>query len=280
MLGSIMRKRIFILIAFIFVGNLFAQSEIIEHSEIKKYTPVKHGLKDLIFRVDIPGLAESLNARKSLGTITEAYFNVFWALPGKFQVDVIGLPNGFYELKVQLRNLIVPHLKIIFPDKLSNTLRSYSLSKHSSNGESSLKAIDKTGTKAINTIDMQFSKEGYLKNVKTYSPAGSQNTELLMSKKTWSHNKWVLMKSITSSEKGPQKVSSITEIDYEVVSGYGLPKEVKVISRIELIKGIKPAKGYKPFVKEEKLFFSDFQVNTGKALKRFLVNKKEKNDKK
>jgi len=272
-----MRLLLKIFIIIFSVKASFAQINTIKHAEIKKYKPANHGLKDLVFNVKAPGLAENLNSKEFLGKIENVYFTIYWASPGKFQVDIIGLPRGYHELKFALKKNMIPLLKIIFPDDQANLLRSYSLTSEKITGGEKIYAVDKSGMNPINSKELTFSRDGYLKSIKSYGRQSMEvpNIEFKMSKQSWSHNKWVLLKTTSLISQGARITSLQTEIDYQVLAGFGLPKEVKKTTAVSWKAGTNSVNAFKPIRNVEKFIFSEYQINTGKALKKFLVNQKE-----
>jgi hypothetical protein len=246
----------------------------IENFDIRYYHPVNYGLKDLVFEVRVRNLLETLNKRLSLGTLADIYFKVYWMMPGKYKLEVNGLPRGFKEIKSELKNMIKNRLDFVIPLKLAPKVRSYSLQSKKLKSGTSIVGKDKTHTRAINEIRLKFNNKGMLRGFKTFSPMGVNNSKFEMSAKGWSHNKWVVDALTVESIQGIQKTSMKHKIDYLSIDGFGFPLKVKISTSQELLK-TKDSKAAKSSRKlDSEIMFSKYEVNTGKAQRYIIQGKK------
>jgi hypothetical protein len=252
-----------------FAGGAATPVEI-ENFDIRYYHPVNYGLKDLVFEVRIKNLLESLNKRLSLGTLSDIYFKVYWMLPGKYKIEVAGLPKGFKEIKSELKSMIKNRLDFVIPEKLAPKVRSYSLQSKKIKSGMTIIGKDKTHTRAVNEIRLRFNRKGMLEGFKTLSPMGVNNSHFKMSAKGWSHNKWLVDKLTVDSIQGIQKTSMKHKVDYVAIDGFGFPSKVVISTTQELMetKTSKAAKSKREHKSE--ILFSSYEVNTGKA-QRFIT---------
>lgn len=241
----------------------------VEQYDLRFYSPINYGLKDLVFEVRISNLTELLRDEMALTTVVDAYYKVYWIFPGQFRIEVEGLPRGFDELKSELRQMIREHLEIVIPQPLGNRLRSFELSYLSRGQTVQVQGVDQTQTRSVNRIEVVFEPNGKLKSIEAFSPGVRVLSEMESSVKPWSHNKWVLDK-LTTTTRGQTYNKTVNEISYTSVAGIGFPERIRVRS---VHRPIVP-EGYDGEVPEveagSEIQFSKYEVNTGKA-QRFMV---------
>ncbi|MBT7608508.1 MAG: hypothetical protein HN576_02050 [Bacteriovoracaceae bacterium] len=237
----------------------------VENFDIRYYHPVNYGLKDLVFEVRVKNLLEKLNKRLSLGALADVYFKVYWMMPGKYKLEVNGLPKGFKEIKAELKSMIKNRLDFVIPLKLAPKIRSYSLTSSKLKSGTRIVGMDRTHTRAVNEIQLKFNRKGMLEGFKTLSPMGVNNSKFKMSAKGWSHNKWVVDTLTVDSIQGIQKTSMRHKINYVPIDGFGFPVKVVISTSQEILhtKSSKASKSKRELNTE--ILFSKYEVNTGKA---------------
>lgn len=240
----------------------------VEQYELKSYSPINYGLKDLTFEARIKNLKEVLEGKYNFSNLIDVYYKVYWIFPGQYQMSVEGLPDGFNELELELKSILKEKLEFVVPKGISSKLRAYKLS-YKSKKPTVIEGIDPTQSRTANRIELEFSGDGKLEEFRSFSPYNVTKSILELSSKSWSHNKWVIESYKVVSET-PQSLTSVTNlIEYETHSGIGLPKSVKTRTKVE-------AKGKEKntTLSEEgsELTFSNYEVNTGKA-KKAMVQK-------
>jgi hypothetical protein len=251
--------------------DLYAQKiDELEQYELRSYSPVNYGLKDLVFEVRISNLVDLLKNQMAMTNIIDVYYRVFWIFPGQYRIEVEGLPRGFEELKAELRQLLMERLEFVVPQSLASQLRSYKLSYKARGNPVIVQGRDDTNTRAVNLIELEFEPNGKLRAFEAFSPGSRSQTSIDSSVKPWSHNKWVVDRLITTQIVGTQKTIVETKVSYTTVAGIGLPEKVDVETThtVELAEEVKS--GIKaediPSVKSGSTFlFSKYEVNTGKA---------------
>jgi hypothetical protein len=267
-----MLKRIILIFTLLLCSHSIALAkekypEEIQQFDLRYYNPINFGLKDLVFEARITGLLETLNKQKSYGLLTDLYFKIYWIFPGKFHVDVFGLPNGFHRVKRELSNIIKTRLDYVIPQKLASKLRSYSIKKKKVGNRTQIKALDESHMRTVSEMHFYFKRKGVLEEVKTFSPVGSNKAKLSMEVKQWSHNKLVLSGVETESMQGMQKTIVNSDIKYMTVKGFGFPKQINSQTTYELVLGNK--KETKSGAESE-IIFSKFEVNTKKAARKII----------
>lgn len=244
-------------------------AEIVENFDLRYYHPQLLSLKDLSFEVRVSNLKESVLKSIPLSRLDDLFYSVYWIAPGKYLIEVHGLPKGYVELRNELKALIRNRLDYVLPQKLAPKVRSYSLK----NGESkknvnTVIGTDETHQRGINEIEIKFDTKGRLKSFVTKSPIGSQKSEMEMSSKSWSNNKWVVDSIVVTSVQGIQFTKMKNTFTYQKVDGFGFPKKVKVETTQELQVNNKKEKKKRTVTSE--ITFSNYQVNKGIAKKRIL----------
>ena len=262
-------------LAILFIAILcFSNSKKIHANEIREvkkfdvafYYPQDFKLKDLSFEIRVKGLNKQLQERLFSKKIKDVHYKVYWVYPGKFHVQVKGLPKGFFEIKNELKNLIKERLDFVIPQKMIPKLRSYSLKRKVIGNEVVVTGQDDTQVKAINEIKLTFDKSGKLKKFKTFSPSGNSESIFTMLVKSWSHNRWVLEEVVANSMLGVQKMQIKQKISYTNVDGFGFPERVLVTTTRELSSSINNEKQPSSSSIESEILFTNYQVNTGKPL--------------
>lgn len=257
----------------IFVGLVFSlqinAEDITEvkQYELRTYTPVNYGLKDLTFEVRVDNLKELLEGQYNLKNLVDVYYKVYWIFPGQYQINVEGLPDGFVELEAELKSILKEKLEFVVPKDISSKLRPYRLS-YKSKKPTVIEGVDPTQNRSVNRIELVFENNGKLRKLRSFSPHNVTESILDLGIKSWSHNKWVVeqYKMVVDSS---QKVLTVTnDISYETHGGVGLPSTILTKTEVEA-RTEKDGKKKRVNLsqQESKLSFSNYEVNTGKAKK-------------
>ncbi len=262
------------LLLFLFSTTTFANIEELEQFEIRSYNPQVRGVKDLVFEVRVDGLTDLLSKNLALGKLIDVYYKVYWLSPSEFRIEVMGLPNGFAEVKDDLRNLIKGKLEFVLPENFSSKFKDYTLKVEPTIDGKLIKAIDATYTMAVPELNIYFDKDNKLKAIESMAPMSKVRTEFFHSPKAWSNNKLVTDKVVSKSGVEGNSLTVTNEIDYLALDGLGFPSKIQVKNVQEYtVLATKKGEKNKLLKKEQgsKIIFSKYEVNTGKA-KRFIVD--------
>jgi len=238
-------------------------TEIIKAYDIRSYSPLKKGIRELSFEVRIDGLGKKINDQKNFGIVNDLHFKVHWALGKEVEISVEGMDQGFNKIKEELINTYIrPRLELVIPIPLSDKFKDY---QHklldSKNDEKRILAIDPKGINSVYEIIFVFSKNGQLKSMNSHSSFGSEYSTLSLGETAWSDGKWVVLKvkSEFSQENGPQE--NLVDIEYISIEGIGLPKTVIIKQQLILPEKLKKnIKEVHPL--ETKIIFSNYQLNS------------------
>lgn len=252
----------------------FAQTKVeeIEQYEIRSYDPQKSGLTDLVFEARVDNLTEILNKTQTFGKLVDVYYKIYWMKPEQYRVEVMGLPEGFQEVRDDLAMLIKGKLEFVIPSNFSSQFKDYSLKVEPIADGKLIRAIDATYTKPIPQVDIVFDKNGKLRSTEVKTPPAPIKTEFFHSPKSWSNNKLVLDKLISVSKARLASTTITNNFEYASVAGMGFPSKITVKNVFEAtVPATKKEKEKK--IKNESgtvIRFSKYEVNTGKA-QRFIV---------
>tara|TARA_R110000868_G_scaffold97619_9_gene268617 strand:+ start:7539 stop:8369 length:831 start_codon:yes stop_codon:yes gene_type:complete len=242
-------------------------TDMIKRFDQNQYSPIKYGLKEVVFEARVSGLEESIKNRYALTKLNDLHFSVYWLSPGRVEIEVIGLPPGFDTLKQELKRIIYERLEYVVPQDLSGRLRGYNFeSSRMKNSDVLLKGKDETHSKAISQINLVFAQDSSLKSMKTFSPSGSQTAVFKSEVKPWSHSKRVVTQVSVEGVTGIQKTIVETAISYVAKDGFGVPQSIKTNTKVEAMTN---KDGAQHSTISSEILLSDYKINTGTAQKYF-----------
>jgi len=253
----------------VFCASLWAETaeNLIENYDLRTYSPQAIGAKDLVFRINVLGLTESLNQELSYGKLENVYFEVYWQAPNDWRIEVEGMPAGFIEKKTVLASLVVGYLGYVIPQKLAPKVSGYALVVGPQGAGYVIKGEDKSNVRGINKIEIVFDQEGKTTSFKTFAPNGVQGNIFSYKNRTWANNKWAFDRVVIETIQGFRKTVSETDIKFLTVAGFAFPETIKVSTKV----GFNNGKELDPKTESKlELQFSKYEVNTGKAAKYFL----------
>ena len=232
--------------------------------DAKTYSLKTKGVSDFVVDVQSSRLTKQVNDQAIFGKVKELVFKVFWtANPERLAIEIMGLPEGFKEVKEDLKASILPLLENLLPPTTAAKFAGYKISNGSNSKE--FIAQDTSGIAAIPTFILQYDPQDQLSSVIGKKPVGTFQVTLKHDKESFSDGKWVLKEAITESTENGQSMKTTKELDYTTVQGIGVLEDVEIVTEQ---KSERP--GTKPLKLQEKVTFSDYKLNTGAGLKFFL----------
>ncbi len=259
-----MKKLLLIILLFANIGHANSDGKsFLSSFDISYYYPQRHGLKDLSVEIHLIGLTQKLNDQLVFGKLKDVYYELSWKFPDKVKIDILGMPNGFTEIKNQLKQDILLRLDFIVPYPLETRLRGYSIELKEDKNGFSLVCKDPTNMQDANEVILAFSKDKKLERFVVKRPIGLESANLKMSKKSWSKGKLVLDKYMVRKTHGVQTIQMTSDISYETNVGIGLPAKISTSTKQILTQpGLKKSGTYERENKSE-LVFRNYKVNTG-----------------
>ena len=253
-----------LVISFAFNQALSSSQNIFEDHKLQTYSPLKAGVKDLLFDIRMDGLLDSVKKTTSLTSLEDLYFRVYWAYPGQYRIDVEGLPKGFKMLRKNLKSTIKPIVDIIFSDDFVRQFERVPFIKNSNKKRTYVK---KKQAGEVSNISVEFNKRGILKTINSSSPYSKFETTFNHKLRSWSKGKYVMDK-ITIAEMTNGLVSTkVFDVERELQTGVGLPKKVSIEQSLKRKEKVINST-------TQNFHFTNFHVNTGKAISIMKGNKR------
>lgn len=240
----------------------FAQAPAVYFSlfDRKVYTLKNKGVRDFVVDMTSAKLLDQVNEQKIFGRVKELVFRVYWTQsPERLAVDVIGLPEGFFEAKTQLRNMAMPLLDNLLPMTVEQRFPNYKFTPGKTARE--FIATDSTRLAPIPTYTLKFDDQDRLAEIIGNKPLGSWNMNWVYEKKAFSEGRWVISQvSVTNNESG-QLIKTTRKLNYGNAQGMGVLSEV--VLSVE-------QQGEKPVRTEESIEFKNYKINTGEGTRYFM----------
>lgn len=246
--------------------NASLPSEVMQTNK-KVYDIAEIGVRDLIVDVRIKGLTKTLESTSNLGNLTDVYFRVFWNITRNIKyIKLEGLPEGFLEIKNQLKQLIIPHLNYIKPMPVEKQFSGIPL-KGTKEGVFT-GPIDDKKNNLNGTIQVRLNRNGVIeKVVKSLSGGVFQNEIEYNNEK----KRYYVEKFITENTVNNIKTRVVSDISYTRVNGFLLPEKINLKTKMTQLFGKKLSKeGI-----TSNVIFSDYQINTGRPQKVILDLRKK-----
>lgn len=230
----------------------------------KVYSLKTKGVKDFVVDVENPGLKNRLNERGTFGKVDNFFFRVFWtSSPERIGIEVMGLPEGFREIKEELKAGLFSSLDNLLPLSVQDKFKGYKISAGQAPKE--FVAQDQSGVAPIPGYVLKFDANDTLVEVVGKKHVGTFRMTNDWEKAGFSDGKWLLKEQVTTTEENGSTLISTKELEYDEVQGIGVLEEVSV----ETVQKWEKAE-MKPVKVEEKLLFKNYKLNSGEALKYFL----------
>lgn len=256
---------------FTFAVNSFAQDAngYLQKADEVSHNPKFRGLKDLVVDLVSPQMTKQLNDQKIFGNIREVSFRIFWtAEPERIAIEVSGLPEGFREIKEELKAAMIGRLESIIPIPLDKKLQGYQF-RIDAKKPRTVVATDSTHLRPIPEYELTFDPDGKLALMTAKKPVGVVATVFTWTKAPWSDPKFYVTRVSTRSEEGPQLTETESETTWLTVAGLGFPGAIKTRIKQTLKQPGSPTKPIERSI-EETLLFKNYKVNAGEAMKWFL----------
>lgn len=230
----------------------------------KVYSLKNKGVKDFVVDIRSSKLTKQLNEQKIFGTVKDVVFRTYWtAKPERLDIEVLGLPDGFKEVKDDLKNSVFSLIDNLLPPTTPQRFSGYKFVAGSKPKE--IIAKDSTGVAAVQSFILRFDKEDKLVNVEGNKAVGSLNIFPKYEKESFSDGKLVLKTLTTTSSENGQTVNIKKELKYGTSQGMGVLNSVNIETEQKLA-GSKA----KPLISEETLTFKNYKINSGAAFKHFI----------
>lgn len=255
---------IFLIISITFSKILFANiDEFLNRYQVKQYSPINYGLKDLKVKVEIDGLTEKLNEQLVFGKLKKVYFFLYWKAPNKINAEIIGMPNGFGEVKDRLIQGVLLRSDFLVPTALKDKIASFENKLLLEKGKTSIVSTDPKGSSQYSEIIYLFDKNDKMTKTVLKSPLGMEYIDLNFKKFSWSQNKLVLESYDLEKNEGVSNIKTKVKVKYLPIGGHGLPETITVDSKQTLTQPVGKKNQTYDRNFSSTLRFSDYELNTG-----------------
>lgn len=253
---------IFITISF----SAFAQDPLayFNNFDARVYSLKNKGVKDFVVDIESSKLTDQLNDQMIFGKVEEVIFRTYWtANPERIAIEVIGLPDGFKEIKEELKMSIMSVLDSLLPPSTIQRFAGYKF--QASKIPKEFTAQDGTGVANVQSYLLRFDSQDKLIEIIGNKPIGTLTTTPVYEKESFSDGKWVLKSMATVSSENGQSYSMKKELSYGSSQGMGVLSKLKITSEQKAA-----AAGAKSLKLDEVVEFKNYKINSGIALKYFL----------
>lgn len=230
----------------------------------KIYSLKTKGINDFVVDIENPKLTKQMNDQMTFGKVDEVIFRTYWtANPERLAIEVVGLPEGFREIKEELKLSIFSVIENLLPVPTIQRFAGYKISSGPKPKE--FVAQDSTGIASVPSFVLRFDSQDRLVEVEGNKPVGTLMTTPKYEKDAFASGKWVLKSLSTTTSENGQSLKIDKELKYGTSQGIGVLAEVTIRTEQKAL-----APDAKPLKSEEKIEFKNYKINAGEALKYFL----------
>lgn len=230
----------------------------------KIYSLKSKGVTDFVVDIENPQITKQLNDQKLFGKLEEVIFRTYWtAKPERLAIEVIGLPEGFREMKEELKLGVMGIMDNLIPLTSAQRFNGYKFSAGKAARE--FVAEDITGIAPITSFILKFDEQDKLVEITAVKNIGTMVVNPEYKKESFADGKWVLNEQTTTTSEQGQTLIVTKELDYGKTNGIGVLTEVEIETEHKMT--VPESKTIKT---SEKFSFKNYKINTGDALKYFL----------
>lgn len=239
-------------------------STYLKNFDAKVYSLKTKGIKDFVVDIESPKITKQINDQKIFGEIEKIYFRTYWtANPERIAIEIHGMPEGFKEVKEELKSTILSMMDNLLPVATLNRFAGYKIISTANPKE--LLAQDTTGIALIPSFTLRFDNQDKIIEVIAKKPVGTLVITPKYEKDSFSDGKWVLKSQTTNASENGQVIISRKELTYASSQGIGVLAKIKTSIEQKLESG-----GVKPLNSGETIELKNYKINTGDAMKFFL----------
>lgn len=236
--------------------------------ENKVYSLKSKGVKDFVVDIESSKLSKDLNDQQIFGKVENVIFRVFWtAVPERMAIEIIGLPEGFKEIKEELKLNMIGNIENIIPMTFAQRFSGYKFVQ--GNKPKEILATDTTGISPVPSYLLKFDDQDRLVEIVANKPIGTTVYKPDYKKEAFADGRYALMSQFTESVEFGRSVKIEKEINYGKAQG------IAVVSSVETTteqKGL--GKNTQSSSLTEEVLFRNYKINEGLAMKYFLGESK------
>lgn len=248
------------------MASAFAQdpSAYLKNFDSKIYSLKSKGVKEFVVDIESSKLTKQMNDQQMFGKVEELIFRTYWtAEPERLAIEIIGLPDGFKEVKDELKVSMLQVMDNLLPQTSAQRFAGY---KFTQSRPKEINAQDTSGIAPIPSFTLKFDEQDRLVQVTGNKPIGTLVVKPVYEKQPFSEGKWVLMSQTTTGTENGQTMNIVKELDYGKHQGISVLTEVTVSTEQKAAD-----KNAKTIKSSETVEFKNYKINEGAALKYFLA---------
>jgi hypothetical protein len=268
-------KLILFFYLFFQVFQLSANYKAIDQFDKTFYFPQDHGLEDLYFEVHHNKLLENFKKNFSLGDLKELYYKVYWLKGNKADIEVVGLPEGFKELKDQLKMFIIERLDFVLPVKFKERYAEFKFVEKQSAGKTILELNSDSVTSEYSNLILEFNDKNLLDKVVSKESAIRSESVLTYKQSDVATKAFVVDEVVTEKLQGIHSTKLSFKLKYEKFSSFAFPVSLEAEGIQSLSKSVQTKEKSEPMKESWSIAFKNYKVNSGEA-SRFFNKKKTK----
>jgi hypothetical protein len=230
----------------------------------KVYSLKTKGVRDFVVDISSSKLTQQLNQMLIFGDVKSLIFRTYWTSnPERLAVEVVGLPDGFKEIKEDLKLSLMGMIEYLIPPTQAQRFAGYVFKNGASASE--VIAQDKTGLAATPGFKLIFDEQERLSKILAMKPVGSLESSLNYEKESFTDGKWLLKAQVQ------QQIEQGQSLTTKKVLSYGSSQGIATLSQVRITFEQKGTAGdSKSSILEETIEFKNYKINSGEALKYFL----------
>src|SRR5690606_11709346 len=230
----------------------------------KVYSLKNKGVQDFVVDIVSSKLTKQMNDQQLFGKVDELIFRVYWtANPERLAIEVLGLPDGFKEVKEELKAGIAPLLENLIPPTSAQKFAGYKFSQGKMQRE--ILAQDTSGIAPVPSFSIKFDEQDKIVQITANKPVGTLRVTPVYEKEAFADGKWVLTSQKTESMENGQTMTVQKYLTYGKSQGVSVVTEVNATTHYQ-----SSAPDSKPVKFNESAEFKNYKINKGLALKYFL----------
>lgn len=235
----------------------------------KVYSLKTKGVQDFVVDIESSRLTKQMNDQQLFGKVEELIFRVYWtANPERLAIEILGLPDGFKEVKEELKAGISPLLENLIPPTSAQKFSGYKFSQGKQQKE--ILAQDTSGIAPVPSFSIKFDEQDKIVSITGNKPVGTLKISPVYEKESFADGKWVLTSQKTESSENGQTMTVQKYFTYNKAQGISVITEVNTSTQYQ-----SSAPEAKPVKFNENVEFKNYKINEGSALKYFLGESKQ-----
>jgi hypothetical protein len=234
----------------------------LKNFDAKIYSLKNKGVTDFSVDIENPKLTRQLNDQQIFGKVSEVIFRTYWtAQPERVAIEIIGLPEGFIEVKEELKAGMAQALEYLLPIPMMQKFNGYKLTFSKSR---EIFAQDTSGIAPIPGFILKFDEQDKLSEVVGHKPIGTFLVKTKYGKPAFADGRWAFQSEETVTTENGQTLAVLKELEFDKFNGITAPSQLTITTEQKAADKDKAVKS------TENIVFKNYRINEATAMKYFL----------